>query len=212
MPRFSENEKAIILKKLYIEGERLFIALGLKKVTVDDLVKAAGIAKGSFYAFFTSKEHLYMDIASKLQEKMWREMDDFLMTIKHLPPIELTKSCFLWMFEQLEHYPMLKTADSETADYLYRKLPREIIESHTRDDSRELKKLQEYGVSFKCSIELATKTLQTIAVCLLSLQNHDQSDKSAIIDIILDGILKEIVNEKIERNGHINDYSRERFS
>ncbi len=37
MPRFTEQEKEIINRKLLIEGEKLFAAHGLKKVTVDDL-------------------------------------------------------------------------------------------------------------------------------------------------------------------------------
>ena len=195
MPKFSENEKAIIQKKLFTEGERLFITFGIKKVTVDDLVKAAGIAKGSFYAFYSSKEHLYMDIAGKLQEKMWREMDEFLKANQSLPPRELAKRCFFWMFEQLERYPMLKLADGETADYLYRKLPPEVIAAHVKDDSHELEKLHEYGVNFKCGIELATKTLQTVAISFLNLQGIDRADQAAVMGIILDGVLKEIVSD-----------------
>lgn len=196
MPKFSENEKSMIQEKLYSEGERLFITHGIKKVTVDDLVKAAGIAKGSYYAFYSSKEHLYMDIVGKLQEKMWRELDEFLKLHRSLPPIELTKQCFMWMFSQLERYPMLKMADGETAEYLYRKLPREIIEAHVKDDSHELTKLQAYGVNFKCGIELATKTLQTVAISFLNLQQDNNATQSAVMEIILDGVLKEIVSDE----------------
>ena len=44
MPRFTEQEKEIINRKLLIEGEKLFAAHGLKKVTVDDLVAAVNIS------------------------------------------------------------------------------------------------------------------------------------------------------------------------
>ena len=49
LPRFTEQEKEIINSKLLIEGEKLFALHGLKKVTVDDLVAAVNISKGSFY-------------------------------------------------------------------------------------------------------------------------------------------------------------------
>ena len=78
MPKFSDAEKEIIKQKLMQEGERLFTSYGIKKVTIDEIVQAAGIAKGSFYSFYSNKEHLYMDIAGNLQFKMWREMDAFL--------------------------------------------------------------------------------------------------------------------------------------
>jgi len=70
LPRFTEQEKEIINRKLLIEGEKLFAAHGLKKVTVDDLVAAVNISKGSFYAFYPSKEHLYVEINFRLQKEL----------------------------------------------------------------------------------------------------------------------------------------------
>lgn len=196
MPRFRASEKELIQQKLLAEGERLFTAFGIKKVSIDEIVRAAGIAKGSFYTFYTSKEHLYLDIAGKLQEKMWREMEAFLQARRALPPKELTKQAFLWMFEQLNRYPMLKQADRETAEYLYRKLPPELIKAHTRDDSRELDRLREYGVHFRCGVEMAAKILQTLAVSFLNLQNDGTAGQKQMMEIMLDGILNEIVGEE----------------
>lgn len=196
MPRFSNMEREKIREKLMQEGECLFTSFGLKKVSIDEIVQAAGIAKGSFYSFYTNKEHLYMDISGNLQTKMWCEMDEFLNEHRELPPRELCKQCFLWMFHQLERYPMLKQVDSETAEHLYRKLPPEVLEAHTRDDSHELVKLEEYGVYFTCGIDIATKTLQTLAVSLLNLQQNQTEDRQIIMEIILDGVLKEIVSDE----------------
>lgn len=194
MPKFSDNEKEIIKQRLLCEGERLFTAFGIKKVSIDELVQSTGIAKGSFYSFYPSKEHLYMDIVGKQQTQMWHEMKEFLEDNRSLPPRELTKQCFLWMFNQLQRYPMLKKADSETADYLYRKLPREVIEAHTKDDSYELIQLEQYGIKFKCGIEIATTTLQTLAISFLSLGQNDDANIS-VMEIMLNGILKEIVSD-----------------
>lgn len=196
MPRFSNMEREKIREKLMQEGERLFTSFGLKKVSIDEIVQAAGIAKGSFYSFYTNKEHLYMDISGNLQQKMWREMDEFLNEHRTLPPRELCKQCFLWMFHQLERYPMLKQVDNETAEHLYRKLPPEVLAAHTRDDSHELIKLEEYGSHFTCGIDIATKTLQTLAVSLLNLQQDQTGDRQIIMEIILDGVLKEIVSDE----------------
>ncbi len=46
MPRFSNMEREKIREKLMQEGERLFTSFGLKKVSIDEIVQAAGIAKG----------------------------------------------------------------------------------------------------------------------------------------------------------------------
>lgn len=199
MPKFSETEKEIIREKMLQEGERLFTLFGIKKVSIDEIVQATGIAKGSFYSFYPNKESLYMDIAGNLQMKMWSEMDEFLNENSSLPPRILCKKCFLCMFNGLQKYPMLKQADSETAEYLFRKLPREVIEAHSRDDSLEIIKLQEYGIHFNCSIDIATKILQTLAISFLNLQKDTTEDQQAIMEVILDGVLKEIICE--ESNG-----------
>lgn len=198
MPKFSELERERIRQKLMQEGERLFTSFGIKKVSVDEIVRAAGIAKGTFYAFYPSKEHLYMEIAGNQQTRMWREMDAFLNENRSLPPRELCKQCFLWMFSGLQRYPMLKKADRETADYLYRKLPPEVIAAHTEDDSGELIRLQEYGVHFSCGMEIATKTLQTLAIGFLTLQQDEAADQQTVMALILDGVLKEIIQDEAD--------------
>ena len=46
MPRFSAGEREIIRQRLMREGERLFAAFGVKKVTVDEIVRATGANYG----------------------------------------------------------------------------------------------------------------------------------------------------------------------
>ena len=63
MPRaFKEEEKEKIRGKLLEAGRACFLRYGLKKTTIEDLVKPAGIAKASFYLFFAHKEALYVEI------------------------------------------------------------------------------------------------------------------------------------------------------
>ena len=52
-----------------------------------------------------------MDIAANLQWKMWREMDEFLNQNRSLPPWELCKQCFLWMFQELEPLPHVEAGE-----------------------------------------------------------------------------------------------------
>jgi len=59
---FRPDEKDRIVRVLVETAERLFATQGLKKTSLDELVQPAGIAKGSFYAFFDSKESLYLEV------------------------------------------------------------------------------------------------------------------------------------------------------
>ncbi|NUR87324.1 MAG: TetR/AcrR family transcriptional regulator [Nonomuraea sp.] len=59
---FTEEDRGRIRAALVAAGEELFAAQGLKKTSLEELVAPADIAKGSFYAFFESKEALYAEV------------------------------------------------------------------------------------------------------------------------------------------------------
>lgn len=56
--KYMENKRKHILKK----GMELMLEYGIKKTSVDDIIKAAGIAKGTFYLYFTSKEDFFTQL------------------------------------------------------------------------------------------------------------------------------------------------------
>jgi len=76
MPKpFTAVQKETIREKLMEAGRACFLRYGLKKTTIEDLVKPAGIAKASFYLFFDTKESLYLEIfLQEIPEMMERMM------------------------------------------------------------------------------------------------------------------------------------------
>lgn len=70
---FSENEKQLIKKRLLIEGKELFEKYGVGKTSVDKIVEKIGIAKGSFYNFYTSKESMVYDLIMDIEIKMHQD-------------------------------------------------------------------------------------------------------------------------------------------
>ena len=58
----TELEKTHQRKKIIAKARELVVAHGMRRVSVDDIAKAAGIAKGSFYNHFDSKESLMMQL------------------------------------------------------------------------------------------------------------------------------------------------------
>ena len=116
MPKFSDREKERIYDKLREEGEQLFVQHGLRKVTVDELSRATGIAKGTFYHFYESKEHLFMDISVKIQFKLWERMNVVLEESKGMPPKELTRKIFMTMATFSAEYPLVNMMDQDTIE------------------------------------------------------------------------------------------------
>lgn len=70
---FSEQEQDFIRENLLKTGKKLFETDGIKKTSVDKIVESVGIAKGSFYNFYRSKESLLYDIVLGIEQNMHAE-------------------------------------------------------------------------------------------------------------------------------------------
>ena len=60
---FTEEEMTKLRHELMLAGIRLSRELGLQRMSVEKITSAVGIAKGSFYIFFDSKENFILEIA-----------------------------------------------------------------------------------------------------------------------------------------------------
>lgn len=67
---FTEEKQNEIKEKLFRAGIEYLKKYGMRKMTVDKLVKAAGIAKGSFYNFYKSKEEFLFALSEYAESKM----------------------------------------------------------------------------------------------------------------------------------------------
>lgn len=72
--KFSDEEYNRIQEKLFIEGIPLIQTYGVQRTTVSKLTKQCGIAKGSFYLFYASKEEYLFALSQYADQKineMW---------------------------------------------------------------------------------------------------------------------------------------------
>ena len=87
----SRKEKAAETKnKIYISAEQLFSEHGIEAVNVDDIVKHAGVAKGSFYVHFESKDALIATFISDYVKKVDTDYKTYLESLpSDMPPHEM---------------------------------------------------------------------------------------------------------------------------
>lgn len=75
MPRpFSPTESELIRERLLAAGRRSFEQRGLRATTVESLARAVGISKGAFYAFFASKEELFLAALAEHERAVHEEV------------------------------------------------------------------------------------------------------------------------------------------
>lgn len=75
---FTNDEQLKIKEDLFQAGIKLIRKYGVQRTTVDKLTKECGIAKGSFYLFYSSKEEYLAALSQytgqKCQEMLLRKL------------------------------------------------------------------------------------------------------------------------------------------
>lgn len=193
MPRFSDTEKKNIQQKLLTEGEKLFVVHGLKKVTIDELVKAANIAKATFYTFYESKEYLYLDIVQEIQKKIFIELNKLLDSNFNIPGKMRVRQTFGEMSELMMQYPILSQIEPATIDILSRRVSEERLLLFYQQNTDAAQAMHDHGISFICNVKIASIIFQTLYQSFISMQMSNHDEQSLAIGLMLDGIIDKII-------------------
>lgn len=143
MPKtYSEQEREYIRKRLKEEAANCLARYGVRRTTVDEIVKRVNIPKGTFYLFYKSKELLLFDAIKEQHEIVSREL---YRTISGIADTEFSAEkltdVIFGFYKMTEKMPILKLLDSGEVELLVRKLPREIVEEHLQDDTDTIAKM-----------------------------------------------------------------------
>lgn len=195
MPKFSKTEREAISASLLEQGERLFCEYGLRKVTIEEIAKAAGIAKGSFYAFYGSKEELYFAILARCQQDMWGRMDAFLTENTALPPRALLGAAIRYVFAIIDEYPMIGRTDSETMVVLLRKLPNAVTQHHLEEDAQAVALFTKHRVLFTKPIPVVAKVFQALYGAVVVMDGTEDELAAQVLEIMINGMVNELVED-----------------
>jgi AcrR family transcriptional regulator len=132
---FSEEEKIKIQKDMKIVGEEIFSKFGLKKTKIGDITEAVGIGKGSFYAFYPSKEMLFLDILGNIGKELKIKIKDYIDNELKIEKGEIYK-IFKIIFDFWFSRPLwIKFfSESENLYALKRKLPKDFMKGHIEEE------------------------------------------------------------------------------
>lgn len=75
---FTDREKEMIKNNLQEACKRSWTKYGYKKTSIEELCRQAGISKGAFYLFFTSKEDLFCEVLCSVQEQICESASQIL--------------------------------------------------------------------------------------------------------------------------------------
>ena len=131
---FDDHERMAIRERLVLSAIDALSRGGLGVASVSELARQAGIAKGSFYAFYPSKEYLFMEALERMEDR-YRSL---FMAAPDFPGTRAEKlaGMLLSALDMVENEPALRYIDGSAAERLSRALPPERIEEHAAADAR----------------------------------------------------------------------------
>ncbi|MBY0030867.1 TetR/AcrR family transcriptional regulator [Priestia aryabhattai] len=188
MPKFTEQEKEHIHQSLMEKGRELFIQYGLAKTSIDDIIQVCGIAKGSFYKFFQSKEELYFEILKNEEEVRETVLNELFR--ENLPPKELLTSFFHTSFKFVEDNPFLQRVfQNDEHERLTRKLPQQMMKFNKWQTQRGIDAIQilmERGVLPQENPEVIVGVIQAIMMLRLHKEEIGTDLFPKVMDKLID--------------------------
>lgn len=172
MPKaFSEDEREHIRIRLLEVGKRLINAMGVRRLVVDDLVREAGIAKGSFYLFFPSREEFILSVfeawEAEYRGTLIRNVTEGTGTAR-----ERLERFFRGAFELLEREPGLARLGSKDIQVLMDRLPPERLAAHQAADGEVIRETLRRWIAEGLLAEDASEAFRGVFVAIFSIAMH----------------------------------------
>lgn len=201
MPKFSDAERANIEEDIYKKGKELFIDYGLKKTSIDDIVNACNIGKGTFYTFFSSKEELYFRLLER-EHKYFENIIKFRLSNSNKPLKEEFKDIVKDSFRYMDKSPLIVNCfQKKELEQVLRKLPSETFEEHVKNDYNNLffflENWQNEGKIIK-EDPLVLSKIFYVLVLSMSFKQELGGDAifSKVMDMLIDFVIDGMFNTK----------------
>lgn len=157
---FTEQEADIILQNLKAAARRYAASRGVRKTTVDELAREAGISKGAFYKFYPSKEMLFFEILEDMHTEIYAASAEVLKQNRANSSADRAAEAVLAACKIMVESGMMDFMEQD-AVFLLRKIPAEVQEKHYHSDEVHIKELlSNAGLEPSGGMELAAATVR----------------------------------------------------
>lgn len=196
MPKsYSEQEREYIKKRLKEEAAKCLAQYGIRRTTVDEIVKRVNIPKGTFYLFYKSKELLLFDVIQEQHEIINRELYRTLSDIANTDfSAEKLTDVIFEFFKMTEEMLILKLLDINEVELLVRKLPQETIAEHFLDDTDMIEKmLTLFPVKKEVDIKVISAAFHAIYFATLHKAEIGEEHYDGALRTLIYGVVTQIM-------------------
>lgn len=150
-----------------------------------------GIAKGSFYKFFPSKELLFFAVLENIHAETYAVAEKALQDNVEIPPTERTAKIILATCKYLSDTKAMMFIEND-AEYLLRRIPADIKADHYHNNEVHIRQiLADSGLIPNGGVELAIATIRGL-ILTVSHQGEIGNLYPQVLETLVHGACKEL--------------------
>ena len=138
---YSENERAYLKERLMEEAEKCLSQYGIRRTTVDELIRRVNIPKGTFYLFYESKERLLFDVILRLNDEIQNNLIKEISGLPEVPDAETLTDIIFRIYQRLDDSFLPQIMLDGEMERFMRSLPPELAELHAAHDDNKVREL-----------------------------------------------------------------------
>lgn len=188
---FTQKRRNEISEKLK-EGARFFLlSKSMKKITVDSLVEYAGISKGEYYNFYSSKDELFLEIVEDWHTEIYGTVLDILLENNNMPTKRKAAYAIYKACKILKKHSVLQFMNNDFKILLNNISDTDLIERYHSDDVHILEVIKYSGIKLIVTNEEAIAIIKNIVFTVLNsdIDGYWYAQK-VIINSVCDYIIK----------------------
>ncbi|MDD6771477.1 MAG: TetR/AcrR family transcriptional regulator [Inconstantimicrobium porci] len=197
MPRaYNDKEREIIVNDLRKAALDCLKQYGVRKTTVDELVKRANIPKGTFYLFYQSKEMLLYDAINVLHDDIQSQlMAELEKTVTDEFGVDDLTDIIYYYFKITDESNIISILEHGDLELILRKIPVKEVTKHFEKDKISLDKLVELIPAIRNKdLSVYECALRSIFLSMLHKREVGEEHFDECIRLLIRGIVIQIMN------------------
>jgi len=197
MPKpYSEKEREYIIKHLKDEAKECLLLYGVKKTTVDEIVKRVNIPKGTFYLFYDSKELLLFDAINDIHNEIQTHLYNEVVSITEEITCEKLTDCLYGLYKKVDETCLSRIIANGELELIMRKLPEEIIKEHLTHDNVSMEQIINSIPQTKGkNIEYFSGAFRGIFLAMLHKNEIGEKIFDDVLRIMINGVVIQLMEE-----------------
>ena len=200
MPKtFTDKEREYIKKRLMEEAQDCLRLYGIRKTTVDELVKRANIPKGTFYLFYDSKELLFYDVLCSVHDELHADLRRWLEALDEPAAADQVTELVLGLYKKVEASFLYKFITGGDLELLMRRLPPEVARAHAEKDDFSMEQLIAMAPGIKGdSIKKYSAAMRAIFLSMLHKHEIGEEVFEDALRLMIRGVVMQMFEEGAE--------------